>query len=70
MTPPPPRSVPRPPKKTASPAERSEEFAEVQRRLKREAAERRLKNPGKATGARTSRRVGTAHPAPPADPPS
>jgi len=30
-------------KKSASPAERSEEFAEAQRRLKREAAERRLK---------------------------
>ena len=35
------RPVPRLAKKSASPAERSEEFAETQRRLKREAAERR-----------------------------
>jgi hypothetical protein len=37
-------SYPRQPKpKSASPAERGAEFAETQRRLKREAAERRLK---------------------------
>jgi hypothetical protein len=36
------RSLPRVPKKSASPAERSEEFTEIQRRLKAEAAERRL----------------------------
>jgi hypothetical protein len=39
---PPEASYPRPPKpRSASPAERSAEFAETQRRLKREAAERR-----------------------------
>ena len=39
---PPHHSSPRPPKpRSASPAERSAEFAEAQRRLKREAAERR-----------------------------
>jgi|tagenome__1003787_1003787.scaffolds.fasta_scaffold20946060_3 hypothetical protein len=37
------RAMPGTAKKSASPAERSEEFAEAQRRLKREAAERRLK---------------------------
>jgi hypothetical protein len=41
---PPQRAFPRPTKKSASPAERSEEFAETQRRLKREAAERRLQS--------------------------
>ena len=35
------RAMPRVPKKSASPAERSEEFAETQRRLKQEAADRR-----------------------------
>jgi hypothetical protein len=41
---PPQSSFPRPQKpRSASPAERSEEFAEAQRRLKREAAERRSK---------------------------
>ena len=40
---PPNGSFPRPPRpRSASPAERSEEFAEAQRRLKQEAAERRL----------------------------
>jgi hypothetical protein len=41
---PPQRAFPRPTKKSASPAERSEEFAETQRRLKQEAAERRLQS--------------------------
>ena len=41
---PPQRAVPRQTKKSASPAERSEELAEIQRRLKREAAERRLQS--------------------------
>jgi hypothetical protein len=40
---PPQGSSPRPPRpRSASPAERSAEFQEVQHRLKREAAERRL----------------------------
>jgi hypothetical protein len=39
---PPERAVPRPTKKSTSPAERSAELTETQRRLKREAAERRL----------------------------
>ena len=47
---PPQRAFPRPAKKSASPAERSEEFAETQRRLKREAAERRAAT----TAARSS----------------
>jgi capsid protein len=39
---PPSRSFPRPPRpRAASPAERGAEFAEIQRQLKREAAERR-----------------------------
>ena len=47
MTPPPPR----PPKpKSLSPAERSEKFAEVQRVLKLEAAERRLQASQRAAG--------------------
>jgi hypothetical protein len=36
------RPIPRMPKKSASPADRSAEFTEIQRRLKREAAERRV----------------------------
>jgi hypothetical protein len=43
MTPPQP-AFPRPAKKSPSPAERSEEFAEIQRRLKQEAAERRIQS--------------------------
>jgi hypothetical protein len=39
---PPQRAFPRVAKKSASPAERSAEFSETQRRLKREAADRRL----------------------------
>jgi hypothetical protein len=54
---PPQRAVPRLTHKSASPAERSEEFAETQRRLKREAAERRLQRAGQA--ASTPRRSGT-----------
>jgi hypothetical protein len=41
---PPQGSFPRPRPKSASPAERSAEFAETQRRLKLEAAERRLQS--------------------------
>jgi hypothetical protein len=55
MAPPQP-AFPRPAKKSASPAERSEELAEVQRRLKREAAERRLQS----DGTRTSPRAGSS----------
>jgi hypothetical protein len=51
---PPNRAVPRPPKKSASPAERSEELAEIQRRLKAEAAERRLKAADKVPTPRRS----------------
>ena len=40
---PPQGSAPRPRPRAASPAERSEEFLETQRRLKQEAAERRLR---------------------------
>jgi hypothetical protein len=43
-------------KKSASPAERSEEFAEAQRRLKREAAERRLKAADQAPAAKSPRK--------------
>ena len=44
-------SSPRPPKpKSASPAERSEELAEVQRRLKHEAAERRRQAANRTAG--------------------
>ena len=45
MAPPQP-SFPNRSKKSASPAERSEEFMETQRRLKAEAAERRLQSAG------------------------
>jgi hypothetical protein len=51
------RAVPRLTKKSPSPADRSEEFAEVQRRLKREAAERRVKSTG--TARRTPPRAAT-----------
>ena len=40
---PPQRAVPRPTHKPSTPADRSAELMETQRRLKREAAERRLK---------------------------
>jgi hypothetical protein len=52
------RAMPRVPKKSASPADRSAEFAETQRRLKQEAAERRQAAGGKKaqpTGSRKSR---------------
>ena len=51
------RSLPRVPKKSASPAERSEEFTEIQRKLKAEAAERRLKaeRTAPSSGARKPR---------------
>ena len=46
-------SFPRPPRpKAASPAERSEEFAEIQRNLKAEAAERRANQPEAAAPKR------------------
>jgi hypothetical protein len=45
--------------RSASPAERSEEFAAHQRRLKEEAAARRLQAPGRsASTPRTRRRAG------------
>jgi hypothetical protein len=47
------RAMPGTAKKSASPAERSEEFAEAQRRLKREAAERRVKAADKASTTKT-----------------
>jgi|tagenome__1003787_1003787.scaffolds.fasta_scaffold20659980_5 hypothetical protein len=51
---PPQGSSPRPPRpRSASPAERSVEFAEAQRKLKEEAAQRRLQ---------ASQRSGDAHP--------
>jgi hypothetical protein len=56
---PPQRPVPRPAKKSASPADRSEEFTETQRRLKREAAERRLKSTGPIAGSRNPGRSAT-----------
>jgi hypothetical protein len=49
------RAVPRQAKKSASPAERSEEFAEIQRRLKREAAERRLQSASTKTPPRSTK---------------
>jgi hypothetical protein len=52
VTPPQP-AVPRQTKKSVSPAERSEELAEIQRRLKREAAERRLQSVDKPTTPRS-----------------
>jgi hypothetical protein len=55
-----PRRVPPvPAKKSASPADRSAEFTETQRRLKAEAAERRLRNAPKDTSARPPRRSAT-----------
>jgi hypothetical protein len=53
------RVPPGPAKKSASPADRSAEFAETQRRLKAEAAERRLGSVPKDANARPPRR-GTA----------
>jgi hypothetical protein len=50
------RAMPGTAKKSASPAERSEEFAEAQRRLKREAAERRLKAADQAPAAKSPRK--------------
>jgi len=50
--------MPRAPRKSASPADRSAEFAETQRRLKEEAAERRQsadKRKAQPTGSRKSR---------------
>jgi hypothetical protein len=53
---PPQGSFPRPPKpKSSTPAERGAEFAEAQRRLKEEAAERRLKAAGRAPAVRPTR---------------
>jgi hypothetical protein len=54
---PPQGSFPRPPKpKPASPAERGAEFAEAQRRLKEEAAERRAAAPDPIANTRAGRR--------------
>jgi hypothetical protein len=54
---PPQGSFPRPPKpKPASPAERGAEFAEAQRRLKEEAADRRSKAVDPVAKARPGRR--------------
>ena len=52
---PPQRTAPRP----MSPADRSAEFTETQRRLKREAAERRLKAVDDAASTRPARRSAT-----------
>jgi hypothetical protein len=59
---PPQGSFPRPPKpKSASPADRSAEFAEAQRQLKLEAAERRLQAADRVVQERPARRpVGKA----------
>ena len=56
---PPQRAVPGPTRKSASPAERSAEFAKIQRRLKREAAERRLQAADQVASTRTARRSET-----------
>jgi hypothetical protein len=53
---PPQRAVPRPTQRSASPADRSADLIETQRRLKREAAERRVKASGDAASARPGRR--------------
>jgi hypothetical protein len=53
MAPPQP-SYPSRSKKSASPADRSEEFMETQRRLKAEAAERRLQSTGTRKAPRPS----------------
>jgi hypothetical protein len=56
---PPQGSSPRPPRpRSASPAERSAEFAEVQRQLKQDAAERRLKAQQRGTDGRRPRPTG------------
>jgi hypothetical protein len=56
---PPQGSSPRPPRpKSASPAERSAEFADVQRRLKQDAAERRLKAAQRGADQRPARPTG------------
>jgi len=55
------RVPPGPAKKSASPADRSAEFAETQRRLKAEAAERRL-SAAKDAGARPPRRSAASKP--------
>jgi hypothetical protein len=52
---PPRRVLPVPTKKSASPAERSAEFTETQRRLKAEAEERRLASASKEPAARPPR---------------
>ena len=57
---PPQRAVPRPTQKSTSPAERSAEFTEIQHRLKREAAERRLKAVDDAASTRPARGSATA----------
>jgi len=52
---PPQGSSPRPPKpRSASPAERSAEFADIQRQLKQDAAERRLAAQNRPPAKRTS----------------
>jgi hypothetical protein len=56
---PPQRAVRLPTKNSASPAERSAEFTNSQRRLKREAAERRLGAADKVASTRTARRSAT-----------
>ena len=53
------RAVRRPTQRSASPAERSAEFMETQRRLKREAAERRLKAADEAASTPPARRSAT-----------
>lgn len=56
---PPHRAVPRPTRKSPLPAERSAEFTQTQRRLKREAAERRLQAVDTVANTRTPRRSAT-----------
>jgi hypothetical protein len=59
---PPERSAPRPTPRSASPADRSAGFIETQRRLKREAAERRLKAADDAASTPPDRSSATQKP--------
>jgi hypothetical protein len=54
----PPQQPPRPKPRSATPAERSVEFAATQQRLKEEAAERRAKAADRPETARPRRRRG------------
>ena len=56
---PPQHAVPRPTPRSASLADRGAEFIETQRRLKREAAERRLMAADDAASTRPARRSAT-----------